>query len=183
MQSAARILITGPARSGKSEWAESLAKASCRPVIYVATASVAGDDPEWQARIAKHQQRRPSTWKTYESPLSLANVLKTASPETCLLIDSLGTWLANHLEQSATMWELEVTSFLSQLSLTQAQVIVVAEETGWGVVPAYPLGRLFRDRLGTLTRQVAVLATEFYLVVGGYALDLKKVATPVPHSV
>ncbi|HAG82205.1 MAG TPA: bifunctional adenosylcobinamide kinase/adenosylcobinamide-phosphate guanylyltransferase, partial [Cyanobacteria bacterium UBA12227] len=58
------ILITGPARSGKSEWAETLAIQTGKAVIYVATAQAQPDDVEWLSRIEKHQQRRPREWKT-----------------------------------------------------------------------------------------------------------------------
>ena len=50
----------------------------------------------------------------------------------------------------------------------------MAEETGWGVVPAYPMGRLFRDRLGQISRRVGTMANAVYLVVAGYALDLRQ---------
>jgi adenosylcobinamide kinase/adenosylcobinamide-phosphate guanylyltransferase len=72
-------------------------------------------------------------------------------------------------------------SWLSPASLRQtaATVILVSEETGWGVVPAYPLGRLFRDRLGTLTRQVGTVAGAVYLVVAGYAVDVKALGKEV----
>lgn len=53
------ILITGPARSGKSEWAETWARESGKTVIYVATATRNPDDAEWQERIQQHQNRRP----------------------------------------------------------------------------------------------------------------------------
>ncbi|MDJ0543753.1 MAG: bifunctional adenosylcobinamide kinase/adenosylcobinamide-phosphate guanylyltransferase, partial [Microcystis sp. M53601_WE4] len=45
------ILVTGAARSGKSEWAEYLAKISQKPVIYIATSSVDEKDQEWCDRI------------------------------------------------------------------------------------------------------------------------------------
>ena len=59
----------------------------------------------------------------------------------------------------------------------------MAEETGWSVVPAYPLGRLFRDRMGTLTRQIGAISTAVYLVTGGYALNLTQLGQPIdPES-
>ncbi|MDF5732012.1 MAG: bifunctional adenosylcobinamide kinase/adenosylcobinamide-phosphate guanylyltransferase, partial [Rhizonema sp. PD38] len=56
------ILVTGPARSGKSEWAETLAVRSQKSVIYVATATLDPTDTEWQQRIQQHQQRRSQDW-------------------------------------------------------------------------------------------------------------------------
>jgi adenosylcobinamide kinase/adenosylcobinamide-phosphate guanylyltransferase len=65
---------------------------------------------------------------------------------------------------------------MESLMQTQSTVILVAEETGWGIVPDYSIGRLFRDRLGYLTRQIGTIADGVYLVVAGYALNLRQVA-------
>lgn len=173
------ILVTGPARSGKSEWAETLATRSGQSVTYIATAQLNPADPEWQARIEQHQQRRPATWTTHVVPLELAAIVQAASPATCLLVDSLGTWLANCLEQDDETWHVTANSLLSALKQTTATVILVAEETGWGVVPAYPTGRMFRDRLGSLTRQVGAIADSVYLVTAGHVLNLSTLGTPL----
>ena len=66
------ILVTGPARSGKSEWAESLASNSRKKIIYVATSQINTSDLEWQTRIEKHKNRRPSDWITLEIPIKLS---------------------------------------------------------------------------------------------------------------
>ncbi|WP_416674667.1 bifunctional adenosylcobinamide kinase/adenosylcobinamide-phosphate guanylyltransferase [Egbenema bharatensis] len=174
------ILVTGPARSGKSEWAERLALQSNHTVTYVATAQVNPDDAEWQARIAQHQRRRPPDWQTIAAPVDLLTPLQAATASDCLLIDSLGTWLANLLEQDDSLWEQTLQDLLTALIATPSRVILVAEETGWGVVPAYPLGRLFRDRLGRLTRQIGRIAHPVYLVTGGHVLNLSQMGTPLP---
>lgn len=174
------ILVTGPARSGKSEWAEYLAVQSGRAVTYVATAAVDPHDDDWQARIAAHRRRRPATWQTREVPQNLAAAVADARPEDCWLVDSLGTWLANCLEQSEQDWLQTQQALLIALQQRSAQIILVAEETGWGVVPAYPLGRTFRDRLGGLIRQIGTLADQAYLVAAGHAVDLRRWGTPVP---
>ena len=173
------ILVTGPARSGKSEWAEQLAIASQKSVLYVATAQENPDDPEWQARIELHRSRRPSDWKTLAVPVELEAAIAATTSSDCLLIDSLGTWLANLLEQDETQWNQQLERFLQGLGKAQSDIILVAEETGWGVVPAYPIGRTFRDRLGSLTRNVGAIATTVYLVTGGHILNLSQLGTPL----
>ncbi|NET50128.1 MAG: hypothetical protein F6K09_15700, partial [Merismopedia sp. SIO2A8] len=82
----------------------------------------------------------------------------------CLLVDSLGTWVANLLEQNEAAWEKSLQELFDTLGQTKGTVIFVAEETGWGVVPAYPLGRSFRDRLGQLVRQLGIVSNPVYLV-------------------
>lgn len=173
------VLVTGPARSGKSEWAEHLAIASGKQVIYIATAQENPDDPEWQARIEQHRSRRPANWQTLAVPIDLAATIATATPTDCLLIDSLGTWLANLLEQDESEWHQCLEDFLTVVNHAQSDLIFVSEETGWGVVPAYPIGRTFRDRLGMLTRRLGAIANPVYLVTAGHALNLSKLATPL----
>lgn len=174
------ILVTGPARSGKSEWAELLATQSTLKVVYVATATSDSDDREWQARIQAHQQRRPPEWQTLHAPIALERTIQSQPESVCLLIDSLGTWLANILDQDPSIWADTLEQLIAALAQAKCQIIVVGEETGWGVVPAYPLGGVFRDRMGELLRQVGAIANQVYLVSAGYAVNLKALGTYVP---
>lgn len=173
------MLVTGPARSGKSEWAETLAARSGKTVIYVATAQVDPTDREWQLRIEQHCQRRPSTWQTLAVPIALTETIQAAPSNSCLLVDSLGTWLANLLEQDEATWSKTLHALLNSLHHATSDIIFVAEETGWGVVPAYPIGRMFRDRLGMLTRQIGAIASPVYLVTGGHVLNLSTLGVPL----
>lgn len=165
-------LVTGAARSGKSEWAERLAIKSGQQVVYVATAKIDPADAEWQVRIGQHRQRRPLDWQIIEGAENLTEIIATAHPGQCLLVDSLGTWVANFLEDVEEIWLLEEARLLTCLRSAPAPVILVAEETGWGVVPPYALGRLFRDRLGALTRKIGSIADPVYLVAAGRVLNL-----------
>jgi len=184
------ILVTGPARSGKSEFAERLVlqtqplnpQQNQADVIYIATAYQNRDDREWHTRLVKHRDRRPSAWRTIESPRDLVGSIRAcnqqAAPPT-ILIDSLGTWVANWLDDDIAAWSHECDDLITEIKTYQGSIICVAEETGWGVVPAYPSGRLFRDRLGDLTRNTAAIVDRVYLVVAGYALDLKHVGLAI----
>ena len=182
MTSPSITLVIGPASSGKSEWAEYLATQTNKQVIYVATATVDYDDEEWQAKITKHIQRRPTTWKTIAAPVDLAPVVLKGNFDTCMLVDSLGTWLANLMDQDEMAWEDTVEELVANLQQTSGEFIFVAEETGWGVVPAYPVGRTFRDRLGKLTRRLGTIANPVYLVTGGHVLNLSTMAIPLPNT-
>ncbi len=173
------ILVMGPTSSGKSEFAETLAVKTDQAVVYIATAKVDENDREWQARIIKHQQRRPANWRTVTAALNLSSCLDQGIVGECFLIDSLGTWVANFLDLESEPWQQKSDRFLESLKSTEAEVILVGEETGWGVVPAYPLGRLFRDRLGYLSRQVGNLADITYLVTGGHVLNLSLLGEPL----
>lgn len=172
-------LVTGASSSGKSEFAEALATKTSKSVVYLATAQVDQKDRQWQEKIIKHQQRRPSDWQTLAISTELSSYIRTALADKCLLIDSLGTWVTNFLDLDSDEWEQQQDCFLSSLRATKAEVILVGEETGWGVVPAYPLGRLFRDRLGNLSRQIGNVAEVTYLVAGGHVLNLSVLGEPL----
>lgn len=176
------ILITGPASCGKSEWAEKLAEHTEKEVIYLATSVIDTEDKEWLSRIQKHQQRRPHSWQNIEETLNISEIIKNVSSSNCLLIDSLGTWVANSLypqELDETDWGQLQTELLTALQITKADVILVGEETGWGVIPAYQSGRKFRQRLGVLVRMIAAIANPVYLVTAGYVLNLSLLGQPL----
>ena len=176
------ILVTGASRSGKSEFAEMLARKSNLSVTYIATAKIDPTDAEWQARIRQHQQRRPKNWQTVTmAGAELLPYITQAKSSECLLIDSVGTWIANFLDLEQSEWEQIVNTVLTNLEASLAKIILVGEETGWGVVPAYPMGRLFRDRLGNLSRQIANIADTTYLVAGGHILNLSVLGEPLSN--
>jgi adenosylcobinamide kinase / adenosylcobinamide-phosphate guanylyltransferase len=172
-----RVLVLGGARSGKSERAE-LRLAGEPEVTYVATGGDGADDPDWAARVAAHRARRPPWWRTAETT-DLAGLLGTA--RGALLIDGIGTWLAAALEECGA-WEGggagreklagRIAGLVGAWRQTGASVVAVSDETGLGVVPATPAGRLFRDELGRLNQALAAESEEAELIVAGRILPL-----------
>jgi adenosylcobinamide kinase / adenosylcobinamide-phosphate guanylyltransferase len=172
-----RVLVLGGARSGKSERAE-LRLAGEPDVTYVATGNRGADDPDWAARVAAHRARRPAWWRTAETT-DLAGLLGTA--RGALLIDGIGTWLAALLDECG--WDHRDEAAREKLAARTAElvgawrqargnVVAVSDETGLGVVPATPAGRLFRDELGRLNQALAAESEEAELVVAGRVLPL-----------
>jgi len=91
-------LILGGARSGKSSYAEKIAKQSDLDVIYIATATVFDD--EMKSRVQHHVNDRPSHWETIEEPIELAKVLsKYSAANNIVLVDCLTMWVNNLLMQ------------------------------------------------------------------------------------
>ena len=54
-----------------------------------------------------------------------------------------------------------------------ANIVLVSNEVGMGLVPVYPLGREFRDALGRLNQAAAAACDEVHLIVAGLPLRLK----------
>jgi adenosylcobinamide kinase/adenosylcobinamide-phosphate guanylyltransferase len=183
-QASQLILVTGAANSGKSEWAEYLAVQTHKSLIYIATGQKNEADPEWMAKIKAHQQRRTSQWQTWEVPQQLPSAIKKIPPHACTLIDSLGTWVANYLQVEELIWQQQTKELIFNLQDSPSSpIIIVAEETGWGIVPAYELGRIFRRRLGRLIRDLGTIANQVYLVVGGYAVDVSKIGINLDQTI
>jgi len=187
------ILILGGARSGKSAFAERLAASSRRTVAFIATATA--DDDEMRARIARHRASRPGEWHTIEEPLDLAGaMLQAYRLADVVLLDCITLWLGNMLLQESGQVESddkskETTSNLfderalkqieALLAVVQSAepnktLIVVTNEVGLGIVPAYPLGRIYRDTLGYVNQLLAQAADRVYLMVAGMAVDIKR---------
>lgn len=173
-----KVLITGGVRSGKSRHAEALLSGA-PSVTYVAPGPSAAEDPDpdWVARIATHQSRRPATWTTVETR-DLVAALRLDGP---VLIDCLGTWLAAVLDERE-LWEAPsvdvsatVDALLDDVVAALAgrdDVLLVTNEVGLGVVPSHRSGRLFRDLLGTVNQRVATACDEVHLVIAGRVLVL-----------
>lgn len=184
------VLVSGPSRGGKSRWAEHLASQSQRPVLYVATGTpvVEGGDPSWGSRVEAHRHRRPATWECLEAGPDLQQALEqrldAQHPQAghLVLIDSLGSWLAWHLEEGEPRWQERCRDLLALLQRPGPPVLLVVEETGWGVVPPTAIGGLFRDRLGALQQHLMAQASGAWLVVAGRALDLRRLGEAVPDS-
>jgi len=165
-------LVLGGVRSGKSSFAQRLAM-STPSVGYIATAQAT--DAEMQAKIERHRQERPEHWHTIEEPLDIDDALVKNASLDILLLDCLTVYAANLLaaEENAELREVRVAKVCQALTATNASVILVSNEVGSGVVPPYPLGRVYRDFLGELNQRVAAIADNVVLMVAGLPLVLK----------
>jgi adenosylcobinamide kinase/adenosylcobinamide-phosphate guanylyltransferase len=189
------ILVTGGARSGKSKFAEQYIQHLGAKAVYIATAQIY--DEEMKQRMEQHQRRRDDSgydWQTIVEPYELAPLLfklnaeGTGGPAPLVLVDCLTLWLSNWL----LLWtgdqplERAKASRLHQLAEElidqwgqalagyQGTVIMVTNEVGAGIVPEYPLGRLYRDWAGMMNQSIAVLCEQVFLVTAGIPLELKR---------
>ena len=172
------IFILGGARSGKSSYARRLAERSGKSVTLIATAQ--GGDHEMIARIAKHRAERPAHWLTLEIPYRIAQSLKENLLDTEIILLDCATLLVSNLlllDQSdldhpdeaaaSARVEGEVTELLSFIRESQQSWIIVSNEVGLGIVPEYPIGRLYRDLLGYTNQRLATQADEVLWMIAG----------------
>ncbi|MCD1262012.1 bifunctional adenosylcobinamide kinase/adenosylcobinamide-phosphate guanylyltransferase [Paenibacillus athensensis] len=180
------ILVTGGARSGKSAFAEKLAKRRSQRGMYIATSQIY--DEEMRERVEAHRSQRMAAdfaWQTLEEPYELADLLGRLSGETggdAVLVDCLTLWLSNCLlrVEREPASELLVTAQIDALVAAAAafdgKLILVTNEVGSGIVPEYLLGRRFRDLAGRLNQRMAAVCDEVFLVTAGIPVELKRLA-------
>ena len=170
----ASTLILGGARSGKSSYAESLAKGSGLEVHYVATAQPL--DHEMVVRIHHHQQQRPDDWLLIEEPLELLDVVQCEADQSrLLLIDCLTLWLNNLIGRGDSDEEIrqQISELAYMAAVARGKVVMVSNEVGLGIVGENPLVRRFVDQSGWMNQQIASTAQNVVLVTAGLPLALK----------
>lgn len=171
------IVVTGGARSGKSNYAEQRAGELGRRRVYLATAEA--KDAEMAQRIAVHQKRRGHEWATVEEPVELAGALLAQRGRfDCALVDCLTLWISNLLlrraEHRAEHVEEKVEELVETLPRLNFHVLLVTNEVGWGIVPEHALARQFRDLAGWANQRLAGAANEVILTVSGIPMIVKQ---------
>lgn len=171
------LFVLGGASSGKSDVALKLAlkgmgKTAC--CAFVATGE--GLDEEMVAKIARHRLSRSSAWTTAEVPIDLTGWIEKHGQEyRVIVVDCLTMWLSNHCKRGSKELHIirDMRMFLQAVKRTRAQVVLVGNELGMGVVPVDATSRRFRELAGAINRLVAGEADEAYLVVSGLSVRLK----------
>lgn len=167
------ILVTGGARSGKSNYALASAM-SGRKRAFIATATAC--DAEMAERIAKHRLERADGFLTIEEPLDLAGALRSLPAGTdAVIVDCLTVWMGNlmHHHGAAEQTFPQVVEFLKAIRNVSCDLLIVTNEVGMGLVPDNEMGRNFRDMAGRLNAQVAQIADVVVLLVSGIPLTIK----------
>jgi len=188
-------LILGGTRSGKSSFGEELAASIPGKVAYLATAKIT--DTEMEKRVNSHRRRRPADWITFEiekadtdrkeinSIISSmeSNGIKTVIVDciTNLLFRLIDSYklddmeiIENKLEEKIEEEVLDFFGyFLQKISKTDMNIVIISNEIGLGVVPAFPLGRIFRDLMGMINKDIAAGSDEVYFFIAGLKQRLK----------
>jgi len=166
-------LVLGGVRSGKSRYAQ-LEAARFTRVTFVATARPS--DPEMRRKIAAHRRERPAGWRTVEVSAALDVVIRREGRRAeVLLIDCLTTYCGALLSRSPSQSGRPgyIEALVEAIRATPASLLIVSNEVGSGVVPAFKSGRLFRDLLGEMNQAIARVADRVVLLVAGVPIAIK----------
>ncbi len=181
------IMVTGGARSGKSSHAEELAKACGSDVLYIATSVVT--DSEMEQRVKKHREQRPSWWETLEAYKDFDICLqKKVENKSAVLLDCITVMTTNlMLEKLSDINNISPESSIEAENYVRHELdklinaamdigipfIFVTNEVGMGIVPEYPLSRIFRDIAGRGNQTLSKAADEVYFCVSGIPVKIK----------
>ncbi|HJS20947.1 MAG TPA: bifunctional adenosylcobinamide kinase/adenosylcobinamide-phosphate guanylyltransferase [Anaerolineales bacterium] len=174
-------LILGGARSGKSSYAQQLAKESDRSVTFLATAQAL--DEEMSARIEIHRSERPAAWQTLEVPFWIAACVEEIQSEvvildciTLLLSNLLMQFVRDDLAEEVSFMQAvkkEIEDLISAIHESDQHWIIVSNEVGLGLVPAYQMGRVYRDGMGWANQRLAREAERVLYMVTGIPMAVK----------
>lgn len=169
------IFIIGGARSGKSQYALTLATSWGGRKAYLATAQPL--DQEMLQRIEKHRQMRGEDWTAIEEPLAIRQVLKEISGlYDVVLLDCITLWISNLLtnhEEKQSVIINEIENLAQSAGKFKGRLIIVSNEVGMGIIPENELARLFRDLAGYANQKIAEVADEVIMMISGIPLKLK----------
>jgi adenosylcobinamide kinase / adenosylcobinamide-phosphate guanylyltransferase len=170
------LLVLGGARSGKSRFAQTIAEASGRQPVLIATGEAT--DSEMRERIARHAAARDARWTLVEESVALAEALRReACADRILVVDCVTLWLGKLLLQDADL--AAATHDLAQTVAGLAgPVVFVSNEVGSGIVPENAVARLFRDAQGRLNQALAEACEAVVLIAAGIPLCLKPASGP-----
>jgi adenosylcobinamide kinase/adenosylcobinamide-phosphate guanylyltransferase len=172
------IFILGGVRSGKSRFAQELAKKLSKKVLFVATGEPL--DEEMRARIDEHKKARPKSWRTLEIPTNIGRQLETEIGDAeVVIIDCLTLLVSNRLGEELDYLKgekqvmAEINELIAGMDKLHTSFIIISNEVGTGLVPEAKLGRVYRDILGKANQLVAQHANEVYFMVAGIPMKIK----------
>ena len=170
------IFITGGTKSGKSEFAEYLAK-KVKKLSYVALSENNIEDKEWQKKIYLHQKRRPKDWKLIETTDLLNTLNKEDGP---LLIDSIGGFVMESIRKENSEWSTIMNLLISLLMKRKSITFIVGEQVGWSLVSEYKIGNTYIERIGELQKRITKISKDNWLAINGRAIKIDEISIEIP---
>jgi len=170
------VFITGGTKSGKSEFAEYLAK-GLKNLSYVALSENNLDDKQWQDKINLHRKRRPKNWKLIETT-NLLNTLR--NEEGPLLIDSIGGFIMKSIGKEQNEWSTKMNSLIRLLMKRKTITIIVGEQVGWSLVSEYKIGNTYIERIGELQKRITKISKDNWLAINGRAIKIDEISIEIP---
>lgn len=175
-------LVTGGARSGKSNYAEAIYE-DREDVVYLATARIS--DREMEERVEAHKSSRPDYWRTFECTYHLEIAV---GEEKHYLLDCVTVLTSNIMfdlskDSEYIDYQLqekientvvdEIERLISAVRERGFQLTMVTNELGYSIVPEDHVSRVFRDIQGRVNQRIAAISDQVYFLACGIPVQIK----------
>jgi len=181
-------LIVGGKRSGKSDFAQSLAEEFGDSILYIATL-VPEDDEEVKSRIEYRKTMRPVTWDTLEAYDGIAeHITEFGAAYDGIVLDRISVLITQLLGEHDAIWEsvplsavLEIEKSILQTvrkvvqaaKQAPAPVVMITNEMGMGSRPVDRFNKIRRDITCRANTKIAAQADEVYVMMAGLPVKIK----------
>jgi len=163
--------ITGGQRSGKSEFAETLALKLSDMPLYLATSKVW--DEEFNKRIEIQKERRKTGWITIEEAVNISSIDVSSK---LILLDCITLWLTNVMDENEYDMEKSLKFAMGEwdkfIELNN-EIIAVSNEIGLCIIPMEKSTRQSVDLQGKMNQYIAQKATQVTFMVSGIPMQIK----------
>ena len=170
------IFITGGTKSGKSEFAEHIARGISN-ITYIALSEIKTNDYHWENKISLHRRRRPEHWETIETT-DLLNILNNDIGP--LLIDSISGFVMESIECENKVWDKKMNLLIDLLIKRKYLTLIVGEQVGWSLVSEYKVGNVFIERIGELQKKITKISNDNWLAINGRAIKIDEISLEIP---
>ncbi len=175
-------MLIGGAKSGKTGLALKMAEGllnNGEKGLYIATGQAR--DREMAEKIRRHKKERGSRWDTLEEPVNVSETIGAIDAScSVVILDCMTLWVSNLLEKDVggnNACEEHIDNRFNALKEAvtgcKANMFIVTNEVGLGIVPSHKVARLYRELLGRLNQIIASIVDEVYFVVAGMPLLVK----------
>jgi adenosylcobinamide kinase / adenosylcobinamide-phosphate guanylyltransferase len=182
------IFITGGVRSGKSEFAEKVARdlwenSNTGELHYIAP--MEPSDDENKQRILRHQADRIRSgiqWHTWEQPISIGELAQHFKCNDVVLLDCLTTWLNNEFFFEEDKWQEEaflkslfyrIWNGIYEISQKVGAFVIVSNEVLHEPIGQNELVFQYSHLLGGLHQQIVANAKQAFLVEASIPIKMK----------
>ena len=170
------VLITGGTKSGKSEFAEHIAKKS-KNLTYIALSENRINDNNWEKKISIHRKRRPENWELIETTDLLDTLNKVIGP---ILIDSIGGFVMESIDIDDNEWKKKMKNLIDVLQNRNYLTVIVGEQVGWSLVSEYKIGNIYIERIGDLLKLLSNISKDNWIAINGRAIKIDEISLEIP---